>query len=476
MARAHRLIAALVAPLIAAAPAAAADENRDLELIPDAVRNAPAPADQPVAAPRAPATDTSGRIYLENATTGFARRGGLVVPPPGAPPPAWQERVFLDAHTERRLADGLRLTYSGRFNLMAEDDIAFPSHGNVRHDFREGSLTWEPRSESFLELGRINLKSGVASGYNPTDFFKTRAVVDRISLDPASLRENRLGTFMLLGQTIREAGSMSLAYAPALYRPNALYPNVLPSFDPMLDRTNAHQRVLLRGSARLPGGLDPELLLYHEGTRTRIGGDLAHGFGQSLVGYVEWAGGGRSRLIAEALTYGRQTGTLPAATPNLLPGDPRARFQNDVAIGASYATETRITLNLEYHFHEAGFTARDWRNWFALGTAHPNSLAVTGPLWFIRSYALDQQEPVGRHSAFLRADWVDAVIPKLELTGFADVDLNDGSSLVQLAADYYLSDAWTIGALATADLGGARTERGSLAQAGSVLLKLVRYF
>jgi hypothetical protein len=301
-------------------------------------------------------------------------------------------------------------------------------------------------------------------------------VVDRISLDPASLRENRLGTVMLLGQTIHEAGSLSLAYAPSLYRPSALYPTVLPSFDPMLDRTNAHERVLIKASPRLPGDLDPELLLYHEGTRTRIGGNLAHGFGQSAVGYVEWAGGPRASLIEEALAYGRRTGTLPAAAPDPLPGDRRASFRNDLAIGASYATENRITVNLEYHFHEAGFTARDWRNWFAVGAAHPTSLAVAGPLWFIRSYALDQQEPVGRHGAFLRADWVDAFIPKLELAGFADVDLRDGSSLVQLTADYYLSDAWTVGALATANLGGVRSDHGSLAQAASVLVKLVRYF
>jgi hypothetical protein len=458
------------AGLLLAPPAAAANENSDLDLIPEAAGQAPA------AASPAAAVDPRQRIFLENATTGWTRRGGLAVPPPGQPPPDWQERLFLDARSEWRLADTLGLTYSGRLNLTAESDVPTPSHGDVRHDFREGFVSWEPLARDYLELGRVNLKSGVASGYNPTDFFKTRAVVDRISQDPAALRENRLGTAMLLGQTIREGGSLSLAYAPALYRPSALYPTVLPSFDPMLDRTNAHDRVLIKGSASLPGDLDPELLLYHEGTRTRVGGNLAHAVGQSAVGYVEWAGGARASLIEEALGYGRQTGSLPAAAPSPLPGDPRASFRNDVAVGASYATENRITFNLEYHYHEAGFSGRDWRNWFAVGAAHPNLLAVAGPLWFIRSYALDQQEPVGRHSAFLRADWVDAFIPQLELTGFVDIDLYDGSSLVQLTADYYLSNAWTIGAQAAANLGDVRSERGSLPQSASLLLKLVRYF
>ena len=37
------------------------------------------------------------------------------------------------------------------------------------------------------------------------------------------------------------------------------------------------------------------------------------------------------------------------------------------------------------------------------------------------------------HSLFARADWVDAFIRHLELTGFVNVDVYDGSSLAQLA-------------------------------------------
>jgi hypothetical protein len=426
MARRRRVAAAL-AGLLAATPAAAADENRDLDLIPDSAQQGPSagnPSAAPSeAAPESTVGDARRRIYLENASTAWALRNGLAVPPPGQAPPNWQERLFLDARLESSLDDKLRVTYSGRLNAMAEDDISFPSHGNVRNDLREAFATWEPLPRDYLELGRINLKSGVASGFNPTDFFKTRAVVDRISQDPASLRENRLGSFMLLGQTIREGASLSVAFAPALYAPSPIYPNVLPSFDPMLDRTNAHDRLLVKGSASLPGDLDPELLLYREGARTRLGANLSRGVGQSTVLYAEWAGGDDASLIDDALAYGRQTGTLPANLPDPLPGGGRKGFQNDLALGGSYATENRITFNLEYHYHEAGFTGDDWRNWFALGTAHPGMLSTTGPLWYIRSYALDQQVPVARQSAFLRADWVDAFVPKLELTGFVDIDL-----------------------------------------------------
>jgi hypothetical protein len=78
------------------------------------------------------------------------------------------------------------------------------------------------------------------------------------------------------------------------------------------------------------------------------------------------------------------------------------------------------------------------------GGATSASLAAR-ELWFIRSYALDRQDPLTRHSLFARADWVDAFIRHLELTGFITMDPYDQSSQAQLAADYFASSKWTVG-------------------------------
>ena len=93
----------------------------------------------------------------------------------------------------------------------------------------------------------------------------------------------------------------------------------------------------------------------------------------------------------------------------------------------------------------------------------------------MRGYAQDQQDPISRHSLFLRADWVDSLVPNLELTGFVNEDLYDGSGLFQLTADYYLSDHWTVGGLVTTNLGRARSDFGSLPGAASFLIKVARY-
>jgi hypothetical protein len=86
------------------------------------------------------------------------------------------------------------------------------------------------------------------------------------------------------------------------------------------------------------------------------------------------------------------------------------------------------------------------------------------------------QQPLSQHQIFVRADWTDAFVTHLELSGFSFVNLADGSSLTQLSAAYYLSSAWTVGAYATATFGGPHTERGSLPNSHSFIVQAVRYF
>ena len=449
-----------------------ADQNSDLDLIPQGQNQPPA---QGAEAPAA--IVQNGRIYIEDAFVASALRGGLSVPSPPPQPPNWQERVFLDVRKEWKLDDRLTFTLSGRFNLRAENDIPVPGHEDVIAEFREGYLSWTPLDRTYLDVGRINVKSGVALGFNPTDFFKTRAVVEPLSADPTVLREDRLGTLMALGQQIWERGAVTIAYAPKLYNPTPIYNNTnLLSFDPSLDRTNASDRFLLKGNVTLADDLAPEFLVYRLGNRTTFGTNITESLGQSVVAYAEWAGGDRSSLTDEALRYGRQTGTLPVNAPSPLPEDPNLHFQNQLSLGLSYTTESKITFNLEYHFNQAGFSRRDWNNWFRIGSASSRPPGISRELWYIRAYAQDQQEPLSEHSVFLRADWVDAFVPNLELIGFLNTDLYDGSSLMQVEADYYLSNKWTIGGLVIANLGARHSDFGSLPQVGSALFKLARYF
>lgn len=455
-------ISVALAILIAGVRGAAADS--DLDRIPPAIPDPSAPTDTAIAA-----------LYLQNDLTASALRGDLAAPLPPPEPPRWEARLFLDARTRWSWTADLNFVYSGRFNLRAEDGIAFPSRENVRHDLREAYLAWQGGNGLFVELGRINLKSGVALGFNPTDFFKTRAVVEPVSADPTVLREDRLGTVLLTGQKIWSGASLAVALAPKLADNSLPYANNdLPGFNPMLDRTNARTRVLVKGSFDLVDDVSPELLFYDEGAGAHAGLNATKGFGQAVVGYIEWAGGARASLADDAFVDGEATGVLPLS--QAIPVSGRRTFASDLALGASYATKLGITFDGEYDLHQAAFSAADWRNWFGAGAASRDEPFLLDALWFIRGYADDQQEPMARNSAFLRADWPHAFTRDLALAGFIDTDLRDGSGLAQFTANCYLSPYWTVGALVDVDFGRRRSDFGSLPQQMSTLIKLSRYF
>jgi hypothetical protein len=101
---------------------------------------------------------------------------------------------------------------------------------------------------------------------------------------------------------------------------------------------------------------------------------------------------------------------------------------------------------------------------------------IATELWYIRAYAQDQQVPLARQSTFLRADSVDAFVRNLEISGFINTDIYDGSSLIQASADYYLSRTWTIGVQVNANVGSMHSDFGSLPQRAGALFKLARYF
>jgi hypothetical protein len=455
-------------------PVTKQSEDSDLALIPgSAAQGAPAKAELPAAA------GANQRISVEDAFVVSPQRTGQLVPSSQQidPVSTWQNLLFLDVRKRWLVHNRLTFAFSDRFNLRSEADIPVLSHEDVINNFREGFLSWEPVDRLYFDLGRINVKSGAALGFNPTDFFKTRAVQVPLTADPSALREDRFGTLMLETQYIGEGRALTVAVAPALVSPGPIYTDTnLPSFNPSINCTNAQTRVLVKGSLNMGTDFSPELLFYRDGNRNKVGANLTRSLGQKIVAYGEWAGGEQSNVIDQALKFGRRTGTIPAAAPSVLPDNPNVRFQNDVAVGASITPGTKITFNAEYHFHEAGFSGSDWKNWFNAGQGQSGSSPIAEELWYIREYANDQQEPIAQHTMFLRADWPSAFVRNLELSGFINTDLRDGSSLAEISAGYNFSDAWSAGVQVTTYLGAKRSDFGSLPETSSVLFEATRYF
>ena len=79
------------------------------------------------------------------------------------------------------------------------------------------------------------------------------------------------------------------------------------------------------------------------------------------------------------------------------------------------------------------------------------------------------------HQVFARAEWSDALVRHLDLSGFGFVSLLDGSVFGQVSVVYSWHDAWTAGAYFSLSEGAPRSEHGSAPQVAAGTLQVMRY-
>ena len=465
-----RQFAATMTSLLFSACAGAAEPpanpDPDLATIPQAALSAPAPARSV-----APGSSSDSRIFLESALTSWAKQNNILVPAPGVQP-TLQERLSLDISQNKIATPTLRFGFSDRLNAFAQDGFALSSSESLRNDLREAFASVEMPSQTFVEVGRIVLRNGPALGYNPTDFFRSRTQVNLASIDPSASRQNRLGVLMVQGQKLFDSAAVTVAFAPEVQHASPPVTLAPAPFDPRFGQTNSSTRCL--GSVDFKvAGLNPQVLVFHDEIGTHFGADLSCVVSNSVVGYAEWSGCDSGALSRRAIAFGQITGTLPTEIPLIPQSSIGTRFQNDVAVGASWTSSYRLTLNLEFHYHQSGFTETDFDRWISLGRSNR---AAAQELWFIREYAMDQQEPLIQRQVFVRVDWQDAFVRYLNLGLVSFVNPFDGSSLTQLSAQYAVSRRWTLGMYVGQILGGQKTEKGSVPWSTNAVFQIVRYF
>lgn len=315
------------------------------------------------------------RMFAEAAWSGSTLRGD------GGSPRI--ERLSLDVHYDRTFAGSWRAVFADRLDARWQDELTRQNNVNT---LKEAYLSWQAQPERIADLGRINVRYGVASAYNPTDYLRAGAVRSVVSVDPTSLRENRLGSVMLRGQTLWTGGSFTALYSPKL----ADQPND-GAFSPDLGATNRRDRWLLAASQKLSDDLNPQWLLYGAaGQPPQLGLNLTALVNDATVAYLEWSGG-RTRSLA-SLAVPLQDDTA---------------FRSRLATGLTYTTAKKLSLTLEYQYNGAGL---DQAGWDALRRGPP---AAYGRY---RGFAADLQDPPTKQRVFFRAYWQDAFISHLDLT------------------------------------------------------------
>ena len=437
----------------------ATEEDADLELIPEQLIDEPA-----IVLPLAQSSPL--KIFIEETVQFSAQRKDLSVPLPVSNFADWYNRFSIDTYGEWQANSSFKLILSNRlYHYMDEqNDI---TAADIHNDLKELYGSWQLTPHYYIDAGRINLKSGVALGFNPTDFFKTGAARTRLSEDPAILRENRLGAVMARLQGLWEKAAASLAFAPDITEHPDRWWNESGSAGLTLNRTNTEPRLLLKTTLHLATDFSPEFLYYWTSSQKPAAGfNLSRTLNTQSVAFIEWSGQNRLPLAAQAL---RQLGLPP------LLGTAETQFFSQLALGFSYTEKDyQRATTVEYHYNQAGFDEQDWAQWFLAG--QQRGVMRQAQLWHIRRWAREAQQPLSRHSFFIRSFWENVLSPKLDLSGLLNIPLSDRSFFIQPQVDYQHSDNVVFSLNASFFVGSKQSEYGSLPEKANWRAEIRYYF
>lgn len=416
----------LVQAALAAAPSLAVAQGIDNLDELDALALADAP-------PAAVEAARSWQAFAEVAS-------GPVTAPDGSVTP--NHRLSLDVQVDKTFAPGWRGVLANRL------DMKWPAPTGDEHSIntlKEAYLSWQPSDDRLLDLGRVNVRNGVATGYNPTDFFRAGAVRSVVSGDPGSLKKNRLGSVMLRGQTLWNGGSLTALASPKIAeRPSDT------AFSPDYGATNNQNRWLLALSQKLSESITPQWLLYGEDRQpAQLGLNVTALVGDATVSYLEWAGGNSRSQLAQALQTADDT-----------------EFHQRVAAGATYTASNKLSVTLEYAYNDAALNDAQWE-----------TLQSGSPLAYGRYRLWTQwtQELPTQRMATVYAYWPDAVVQHLDLSAMVRANLADNSRMNWVEVRYH----WSHTDLALqwqANSGSPVTDYGAALQQRAWQLSLRQYF
>jgi opacity protein-like surface antigen len=405
-----------------------------------ALAAAPAEID-PLALESAPVADSAAsgsgmKLFAEAALGSQQRRYGLST--------QTYSRLSLDYAQTFRLGSGWRAVLSNRFDAF--DPPAPGSDQRVVNSLREAYAAWgSPGGETSVEFGRINVRTGPAYGYNPTDFFRAGSLRTATSVDPIKLRQNRLGTVMLRGQRQWGDHTVSLALAPKLESTPSSS-----SFDLDLGSTNHRHRALASLGSRWSERFSTQLLAFGEKDgSSQIGANATALLSDAAVGYAEWS---RGRARSSASMVGLDA--------------PQRSSRDRLAAGVTLALPAKVSLTVEYSYNGFGLSEAEWQASRALGPA------VLGGL--LQS-TLVRQEQFSRNAWTVYATQQGGLMRKLDLTALVRLNGVDHSQLVWLEARHHW-DGFDGALQALWSRGNALTEYGLPTVKSSLQAVSVWYF
>ena len=371
----------------------------------------------------------------------------------------------------KKLTDNLGLLINLRLRVFDAEGSNFTFKDNLRFDVQELAFTWAATDNLTFQLGRVNIRNGVASGFNPTDWFKADSRIDSDSLDPSDLRKERLGVLAFTATSTFGSTLAQFGYRPKITAGSG---SVLTNHDVVglgLDRTNPTDAYFLKLTPDLGGNLSGTINMLLDDGKFGAGFEVSGTIGDNLILYGEIFTQDSLSLADNALQGGAGSPGFRAA----LGVDTNTSWLTQASVGATWSLPQSIvgsqdiSLSLEYHYNGAGLNNAQINT---LSGAVGADLAATGSL---RNFASVAQEPLARNQMFSRFAWNDF---------WKDADIfalgfyvpSDDSGLVQISADFPLNDNLTLDIRGISTFGDTTSVYGAIPTRRSVQMGLTYVF
>ncbi|HNU10167.1 MAG TPA: hypothetical protein PKJ45_02250 [Rubrivivax sp.] len=307
-------------------------------------------------------------------------------------------RASIDWVYRQKLGAGTRLVVSDRIDFLRPHDARGGEH--LVNSLREAYVGWTDEEGNLaLDFGRVNIRSGPAYGYNPTDFFRGGSLRSMPTADPVALRANRMGTVVLRAQSLWRNGSLTVNLSPELRDG--------PSTDPWsldLGSTNAADRALVTLATQWSDRLNTQLHVFKQaGSPVQLGASGSVLVSDAVVAYAE-------------LTSSRE----PAPPVAAMLGNGSRRRGERVSAGLTYTTPGKLSITAELQYNAHALADAQWDR---AALVAPRGLAayVADALW--------RQDLAGRRGYLIYVSQRDLVIKNLHLTAFVQTNAHDRSRL-----------------------------------------------
>ncbi len=363
-------------------------------------------------------------------------------------------RASIRLFGQLELSPSFDLLSNIRLRAEKAESVPFSVRDNVHLDVQELALRYHPDENWTWVAGRANIRNGIASGFNPTDWFKDNSLVLQSSLAASDRREDRLGVVTLQAIWKNDLAMVHMGYRPKLDHMGSFFTEEDNVAELAFKRTNPRNSYFVKVSPSQTENFVWSLNAYQEGkNQTGFGAELSYAVSESTILYSEWFVKKRHSLLDE-----------------ILYNDKPLQFYHQLSTGVLWSIPLQsedVSLGVEFHFNEAGLSRKKLSQWIHNSdTTQKNEIARRASV---------HQEPLSRQQWFGRFAWND-ILRDTNLNLISTYNHWDKSGFVQLGLNYAPTDSTQVELLAYQFFGSTNTSYGSVSRRQGSFITFTKKF